>query len=177
MTTLRGLFASDPARQYLISAAPQCVYPDASLGPDHERRNVTVPTAISHAAFDFLNMQFYNNDCGVKYYGTKAFNFPLWADQIPAINPNPHIKLMLGLPAAEDAGGGYVNASVVQAIVAELKKLPAFGGAMIWDDGYALKNNNFQTQLKKILTVQYGEEEERGVHGSRQGQQRRELSE
>ena len=61
MNELRTLSAGDTSRQYFISAAPQCVYPDASLGPDHTKHNVTVPTAITHAAFDWLNMQFYNN--------------------------------------------------------------------------------------------------------------------
>ena len=151
MNELRALFATDPSRRYFISAAPQCVYPDASLGPDHARHNATTPTAISHAAFDWLNMQFYNNDCGVLYYHSPAFNFDQWARTIPTINPNPHIKLMLGVLAADDAGGGYVNASAMATIIAQLRALPAFGGAMIWDDGYAIKNDHFQTQLKKIL--------------------------
>jgi chitinase len=150
MNELRTLFATDKARQYFISAAPQCVYPDASLGPDKERHNVTIPTAIQHAAFDWLNMQFYNNDCGVLYYDSKAFNFAHWAQTIPQLNPNPHIKLMLGVLSGSTAGGGYVNASVMARIVADLRSSPAFGGVMIWDDGYAIKNDNYQTQLKKM---------------------------
>ena len=85
------------------------------------------------------------------YYHSKAFNFHQWAQSIPAINPNHNIKLMLGVLAANDAGGGYVNSSVMAEIIAELRTLPAFGGAMIWDDGYAIKNGGYQTQLKKIL--------------------------
>ena len=152
MNELRVLAATDPSRPYFISAAPQCVYPDASLGPDHTRRNVTIPTAISHAAFDWLNLQYYNNNCGVLYFHSPAFNFAQWAKDIPTINPNPHIKLMLGVLAADDAGGGYVNTTALATIIQQLRTLPAFGGAMIWDDGYAIKNNHFGTQLKKLLT-------------------------
>jgi len=151
MNELRRLWSNDTQRIYYITAAPQCVYPDASLGPDKKVHNETIPTAISHAWFDWLNMQFYNNDCGVYYFNTSAFNFNEWANSIPTINPNPNIKLMLGIPAGPKAGGGYVNATGMAKIIENVRKLPQFAGIMMWDDGYALQNDNFQIQIKKIL--------------------------
>lgn len=67
---LRLLMDADTSKQYYLSAAPQCPYPDA------------YDSSMTQGAvkFDFLNVQFYNNYCGVQSYvaGTTTqnnFNF------------------------------------------------------------------------------------------------------
>ena len=150
ITELRRLWSADVSRQYYVSSAPQCPYPDRSLGPDKKHGHVQ-PTAISHAWFDWLNLQYYNNDCGVAFFGTKAFNFDNWAKHIPVINVNKNVKLMLGIPAGPKAGDGYVNASRMAEIISVVRVLPAFAGVMMWDDDYAEANAHYQRQIKSIL--------------------------
>lgn len=52
VNNLRGHFASDPANTYFISGAPQCPLPIADMDQ-----------AIKEAQFDYLFIQFYNNEC------------------------------------------------------------------------------------------------------------------
>lgn len=52
---MRTHYASDTSKKYYITGAPQCVYPDASLGP-----------TLNSAWFDMVMVQFYNNPC--KYF-------------------------------------------------------------------------------------------------------------
>ena len=56
---LRSLY-SGASKQYYISTAPQCVYPDASVGD-----------VLSSCEVDFAMIQFYNNPCAVD----KSFNW------------------------------------------------------------------------------------------------------
>jgi chitinase len=69
IAALRGFYtgaASNPsARQYLVTAAPQCPFPDAYVGD-----------ALSRSWFDLVNVQFYNNYCSVS--GGANFNFATW---------------------------------------------------------------------------------------------------
>jgi chitinase len=71
---------------YLVSGAPQCVRPDAHLGP-----------ALSNAWFDYVFVQFYNTwGCSAMDYiqGTGSFNFNAWAN---AGYVNPLTKVYIGL--------------------------------------------------------------------------------
>lgn len=72
---------------YLTSAAPQCVRPDAHLGP-----------ALSSAWFDYVFVQFYNTaGCSAMDFiqGTpNSFNFDAWAS---ATYANENTKVYIGL--------------------------------------------------------------------------------
>ncbi|KAJ7642035.1 glycoside hydrolase superfamily [Roridomyces roridus] len=52
-------------KQYFVTAAPQCPFPDAHLGD-----------ALNAANYDAIYVQFYNNVCGVSTPST--FNFGTW---------------------------------------------------------------------------------------------------
>jgi chitinase len=78
---------------FYISAAPQCIVPDASLG------NVIVA-----AAFDFLFIQFYNTPycssrAGVNdiRQGTSQFTFATWVNWVRANSLNPLARIYIGL--------------------------------------------------------------------------------
>ncbi|KAG6848623.1 Chitinase 1 [Blastosporella zonata] len=49
--------ANGASKKYYVTAAPQCVFPDANLGP-----------ILNSVAFDAVYVQFYNNYCGVQNY-------------------------------------------------------------------------------------------------------------
>jgi chitinase len=147
ITKLRSYFTAQTARTYTISGAPQCVYPDAMLGPG-------AGTALGEAWFDYVWVQFYNNYCGVNYYPSE-FNFNSWATWASS-SVNPNVQVFIGAPGSQSAAGqGYVTASTLQIIAtAVLATYPSnYGGIMLWDAGSAYNNGDFATQLASFVHV------------------------
>ena len=111
-------------RKYYITAAPQCPFPDAFVGPAAGR-----PLGDAPSAFDYVFVQFYNNYCG---YGTpSAFrdSFAMWKT-LATGGP----KVIVGLPATTGAAGsGFVPRTTLPSLVNDVKADPAFGGVMLWD--------------------------------------------
>jgi len=142
---LRELFATKGLKdkKYLITGAPQCVYPDASLG-----------SAIAAVKFDALFIQFYNTEqCAASGNG---FNFNQWTG---ITGPSKDAKLYIGLlgapgaSTAVDSKGAsyYLEPSKAKSIIDTYAKTPKFGGVMIYEATYATKNiNNGQTYLDFI---------------------------
>ncbi|ODQ67172.1 glycoside hydrolase, partial [Nadsonia fulvescens var. elongata DSM 6958] len=128
VTTLRSTyFPLDTSRTYYVAAAPQCVYPDASVGD-----------AMANSYIDFAFVQFYNNPCSV----SGSFNWDTWV-QYAASSPNPNIKIYLGLPGATSAAGsGYLSFSEMEAAIALIQNDANFGGVMFWDASQAFANKN-----------------------------------
>jgi chitinase len=117
---LRSHFKKDNSRDYYITAAPQCPYPDAMLG-----------TALDEVEFDAVNVQFYNNYCSTT---SSSFNFDTWDDWAKNKSPNKDVKILLGIPGSKEAAGtGYVPFKSLEPIVKDVhKKYSSFGGIMIW---------------------------------------------
>jgi chitinase len=140
---LRQLTKADPNRRFLITGAPQCVFPDAYMGPGPGK---VLGDAAS--AFDYLWVQFYNNHC---FFGGATFQDSL-ASWTKLVGP----KIFIGLPAAPDAGGGYVNPSDL----GRLTGLVGRGGnspqgIMLWDASYDRLNRageqTYGAQVAKLL--------------------------
>lgn len=138
---LRSLFA-DGSKQYYISAAPQCPYPDASVG-----------NLLSNADVDFAFIQFYNNYCNVD----KQFNWDTWKNFAETISPNKNIKLFLGLPAAQAAAGsGYIgDLEELETVINQISSTANFGGISLWDASQAFSNivsgKTYISHVKNIL--------------------------
>jgi glucan 1,3-beta-glucosidase len=129
-------------KPYYISTAPQCVFPDASVGP-----------VLANCHVDFALIQFYNNDCEIG----SNFNWNTWQNYASTQSPNPNISLFLGLPGAVSAAGaGYTDPSTIQSVVASIKDNGNFAGIMVWDASEAYNNwvngNTFASDLKNILS-------------------------
>jgi chitinase len=126
---------------YYISGAPQCVYPDASLGD-----------ALEKGYFDFVFVQFYNNPCGIDKSG---FNWDTWKNYA-AGSANPNVKIYLGIPASTtSASSGYSTPDAVQSIVSKIQGDSCFGGIMMWDASQAFSNmvngNSYCSAMKNVL--------------------------
>jgi chitinase len=125
--TLRSLFSSDPSKEYYLSAAPQCPYPDASD-----------PMALMALA-DFVWVQFYNNYCSI---GTSYFDSSLqqWSSALAAQNSST--QLLVGVLGWSAGGSGYVDPSTLTSYIqgAKALNLPNFGGVMMWDGAEAHAN-------------------------------------
>jgi len=147
ITQLRQYYATDTSKTYYVSGAPQCVYPDAYLGP-------TGTSALQTAHFDFVFVQFYNNYCGVNNFGTSSWNFDTWANWATTISVNRNAKVFIGAPAAQTAAGsGYISLATLQNVVQQTaSQYPnVFGGVMLWDASQAAVNSNYGASIANYM--------------------------
>jgi len=145
ITALRSNFGS--AKQYYISSAPQCPFPDGFLGPG-------TGTALQSGWFDYVWVQFYNNFCGLNVYGTSEFNFNSWATWARETSINPNVKVFIGAPAGpRAAGSGYVAIDQLITISNAMASTypDVYGGVMVWDAGTALDNGDFSGVMARTL--------------------------
>ncbi|KAH7024819.1 glycoside hydrolase family 18 protein [Microdochium trichocladiopsis] len=141
---LRSLMDADRSKKFYLSAAPQCVYPDAA------DRDMLIGADATY--FDFLLIQYYNNGCGASSYIPGAatqwnFNFDVWNNWATQTSKNPNVKLLLGIPANTGAGAGYVSGSQLQAVISYVKQFSNFGGVMLWDMSQLYRNPGFINEV------------------------------
>ncbi|KAI6039115.1 glycoside hydrolase family 18 protein [Pisolithus marmoratus] len=144
VTALRALMAKG-SKQYYITAAPQCPYPDAYIG-----------TTLNTVGFDAVYVQFYNNYCGLNNYNnTNAWDFSTWDNWAKTISPNRNVKVYIGAPASSSAAGsGYVDASTFASIIQQTQRqYSSFGGVMLWDASQAYANSRYDRAVKSALTA------------------------
>ncbi|CCE65242.1 hypothetical protein TPHA_0K01080 [Tetrapisispora phaffii CBS 4417] len=140
---LRTLFKSS-SKSYYISAAPQCPYPDASVGD-----------LLANVDVDFAFIQFYNNYCNVE----ATFNWDTWVTYAESVSPNSNIKLYLGLPASSTAAStGYISdMDVLASVISSISTSPNFGGISLWDasQGFAnkIEGTNYIEEMKILLNA------------------------
>lgn len=131
-TKLREYFSTS-SKSFYLSAAPQCPYPDESVGD-----------LMSQVDLDFAFIQFYNNYCSLD----KQFNWDTWSQYASGKN----IKLYLGLPgSSSSAGSGFVGISTVQKALASISGDSCFGGISLWDVSSA-ENDGFLDQVAEALS-------------------------
>ncbi|OAD75475.1 carbohydrate-binding module family 5 protein, partial [Phycomyces blakesleeanus NRRL 1555(-)] len=130
-------------KKYYLTAAPQCVFPDANL-----------QAAMDVIPFDAIYVQFYNNPCGLQAYDKPSqWNFGTWDYWATHVSPNPDVKIYIGAPASQSAaGGGYVPLQTLEQIVLETRQsFPSFGGVMFWDASQAYENNHIDSGIKDSM--------------------------
>ncbi|KAF9618556.1 hypothetical protein IFM89_002251 [Coptis chinensis] len=125
---------STQARKVLLTAAPQCPFPDAHLGQ-----------ALNTGLFDYVWVQFYNNpQCqyspGNIWKLIDSWN--RWASTIPAK------KIFMGLPAAPGAAGsGFMPPNVLtNEVLPIIRTYRKFGGVMLWNK-YFDDQSNFSSNI------------------------------
>ncbi|CAN6460892.1 unnamed protein product [Victoria cruziana] len=111
-------------RRVYLSAAPQCPFPDARLGP-----------ALRQGLFDYVWVQFYNNP-SCEYSRRNRMRFltawTRWNSRIRAS------RMFLGLPASADAAfSGFIrNTTLIADVLPRVKAYPRYGGVMLWNKYY-----------------------------------------
>ncbi|CAM0139748.1 Chitinase 2 [Umbelopsis sp. WA50703] len=127
---MRTHYASDTSKQFYISGAPQCPYPDAYLG-----------STLDSAWFDFVWVQFYNNYCSVE---GGSFNYDTWNTWATGTSVNPNVRLFVGVPGSTTAASsGYVSLANLESTVSSLRsQYTSFGGVMMWDASQAYANTD-----------------------------------
>ncbi|RAL09143.1 glycoside hydrolase family 18 protein [Aspergillus homomorphus CBS 101889] len=145
---LRTLANGDPSKQYFLTAAPQCPYPDLA---DQEILNGPV-------SIDAVWVQFYNNPCGLTSFQAgkdpqPSFNFAQWDTWAKTVSQNKNVKVLLGAPANTGAAGsGYVPISQLQQVIQYSKTFKSFGGVMLWDVTQAYGNQGYLSGIRSALT-------------------------
>ncbi|KAJ7770791.1 glycoside hydrolase family 18 protein [Mycena maculata] len=140
--------SSGASKQYYVTAAPQCVYPDASLG-----------SVLNTADFDAIFVQFYDNPCGLTTYPTVSdWDFGIWDQWAATLSPNPNVRVFIGAPASSSAAGsGYVDIETLSNIAVTMRQnFPSFGGVMLWDESQAYQNDRFDLAIKNALVAAGG---------------------
>ena len=141
---LRNLYSTQNQKDYYISAAPQCIYPDASIPMD------------AMQAMDFVFVQFYNNpSCNV---GTSGFlaSFQQWSSQLKLGGDEWGHKpqLFIGAEASAADGASYIDMGSMQGVVKSARgaAVSNLGGVMLWDGSQAVANGNYEAGMKSALT-------------------------
>lgn len=130
-------------KSFYLSAAPQCPYPDAA---DNEMLDGAV-------YFDWIQVQFYNNYCGVNSFVPGAttqnnFNFDTWDTWAKTVSLNPKVKVLLGIPANTGAAGsGYTTGSTLLAAIQYSASFSSFGGIMMWDMSQLYENVGYLAEV------------------------------
>ncbi|KAB2575825.1 Glycoside hydrolase family 18 protein [Lasiodiplodia theobromae] len=150
-------------RHRVLTAAPQCVFPDAA-----DDQFLSGAEAVP---MDAVLVQFYNNYCGVQAFVPDAttqnnFNFDVWDQWARNASANPGgVKVLVGVPAsATAAGSGYLSAADLAPVLDYVKGFESFGGVMMWDVSQAYANDDFLSEVKSEL-VEAAEEEEEDCDG------------
>ncbi|CAL9110283.1 unnamed protein product, partial [Musa acuminata var. zebrina] len=126
---------STAEKKVYLSAAPQCVVPDAHLQP-----------AIDTGLLDYLWVQFYNNYC--QYSTGNEDTFAQKWNQWVFANVS---KVFLGLIASPQAGNGFVTPDMLKIRVMPIvKPSEKYGGIMLWNRYYDVITG-FSRQVKNFV--------------------------
>ncbi|GLJ21001.1 hypothetical protein SUGI_0383840 [Cryptomeria japonica] len=114
---------STNSKKVYLSAAPQCPYPNASLGD-----------ALQTGLFDYVWIQFYNNP-PCQYVNEDTSNlvnsWNHWTTSVPTAQTR---SFYLGLPTAPPAtGSGYIEPHIlIEKVLPKIKPSSKYGGVMLW---------------------------------------------
>ncbi|THH32105.1 hypothetical protein EUX98_g2083 [Antrodiella citrinella] len=155
--------ASGASKQYFVSAAPQCPFPDASLGSVLNATSFdavyTIMSADSRTSiwhkYDTLFIQRSGRHADIFQ---KDWDFGLWDDWARQTSPNPNVKIYIGAPASSTAAGsGYQDISTLSSIAVQMRNsFPSFGGVMLWDASQAYVNGRYDLGIKNALSAAGG---------------------
>ncbi|KAL6872175.1 carbohydrate-binding module family 1 protein [Trichoderma novae-zelandiae] len=135
---LRSLADASTSKKFYLSAAPQCPYPDVS---DQSFLDGQV-------AFDWVNVQFYNNGCGVSHYPAD-FNWATWDNWAKTVSVNKNAKVLIGTPANVGGAnaGSFPTDSQLSGAISLAKGTSSFGGVMLWDMAQLFTNQGYLAKI------------------------------
>ncbi|KAK7380429.1 hypothetical protein VNO78_32939 [Psophocarpus tetragonolobus] len=130
---VKAVNASTSARKIYLSASPQCVYPDAFLGP-----------AIRTGLFDYIWVEFYYQNPCIYTNGDASKLLSAWKTWTTNV---PKSKIFLGLVASDELAGYIPPQDLISKVLPTAKEASNYGGVMIWERNYDLKTN-YTAQIK-----------------------------
>ncbi|OJD30071.1 glycoside hydrolase family 18 protein [Diplodia corticola] len=161
LRTLMDTVEAGDGRHRLLTAAPQCPYPDAA--------DDAFLSGTGAVPMDAVFVQFYNNYCGVQSFVPGAaeqnnFNYATWDEwaRTEAANAG-EVKVFVGVPGGQGAAGsGYLAAGELEPVLEFVGGGygASFGGVMVWDASQAVANGGFLGEVKGELVALEGGEAE-----------------
>lgn len=132
LATFLSQYSAQGKKVYL-TAAPQCPYPDVSLGP-----------ALQTGLFDDVWVQFYNNPQCEYPGGDLQGAWNTWTSSVKVSG-----SFYLGVPASTAAAGsGYISpADLTSTVLPGVKTAGNYGGIMVWDRNNDVQNS-YSSQVK-----------------------------
>ncbi|KAL6615732.1 hypothetical protein ACP70R_038002 [Stipagrostis hirtigluma subsp. patula] len=124
-------------KKVYLTAAPQCPFPDASLGP-----------ALQTGLFDNVWIQFYNNPQCEYANGDTTNLVNAWKAWTGGVTAG---SFYLGLPAAPTgaAGSGFIEPSdLTVKVIPAINGIGNYGGIMLWSRYYDVQYNVYSSQVK-----------------------------
>ncbi|UKZ81549.1 hypothetical protein TrVFT333_009321 [Trichoderma virens FT-333] len=99
-------------------------------------------------AFDWVNVQFYNNGCGVSHYPTD-FNWATWDNWAKTVSANKNAKVLIGTPANVGGAnaGSFPTDSQLSGAINLAKGSSSFGGVMLWDMAQLFSNTGYLAKI------------------------------
>ncbi|XP_054809881.1 hevamine-A-like [Prosopis cineraria] len=125
-------------KKVLLTAAPQCPYPDAWMG-----------NALKTGLFDYVWVQFYNNP-PCQYASGSITNLKnAWNQWVSSVPAN---KIFLGLPAStKAAGSGFIPVSdLTSKVLPAIKGSAKYGGVMLWSRYFDLQTG-YSSSIKNYV--------------------------
>ncbi|CZT19701.1 related to class III chitinase ChiA2 [Ramularia collo-cygni] len=130
LNTLRKSFEADTANKYYIGGAPQCYL--------NQERNmdINMGNSINQAQYDYLWIQFYNNDCAAAYAndGSDRFNLDKWPGVI-ANGASKNAKLLVGIPGNQQEAPEFIPVDSLPNVYEASKGVQNFDGFMVYEVG------------------------------------------
>ncbi|GMM35096.1 hypothetical protein DASC09_024210 [Saccharomycopsis crataegensis] len=140
VTKLRSLWTT---KTLLVSACPQCPYPDG---------NVLNLLKDKNAKVDLAFIQYYNNACGINHASKFKKNWKVWENFQQTLAGNSNLKLYIGMSAS--SGSGYTKpAAYVNETSADARTFGNFGGFFLWDAASGFTNVDKTTGLNQIYGI------------------------
>ncbi|KAK0198570.1 class III chitinase [Armillaria mellea] len=160
--------ATGASKKYYITAAPQCVFPDAALsdvlnaasfdaiyGTRDIRRTPFEAIYIGVMMHSFTTTPVFER---ISRRTIQNWNFGIWDDWARNTSLNPDVKVYIGAPASSTAAGsGYVDIGNLSNIAVQMRNsFPSFGGVMLWDASQAYANDRYDMSIKEALAAAGG---------------------
>lgn len=144
MDQASGNSKSNSRTNFYLTAAPQCPFPDKNVGD-----------VLDNVSLDAVFVQFYNNpQCSLNAFSsgqTQGFNFERWDQWARSTSKNKNVKVLVGAPASQDSGSGYVDGDRLKAVVQYSKQFKSLGGVMVWDASHLAGNQGLWESLSQII--------------------------
>lgn len=130
----------------LISAAPECPWDESNDELKIEKQHISHALLSYDIHFDYLFVQFYNNEVCQPTTSGKDGNVFNW-DKWNSYGKDHSSSILLGIPASKHAANedAYLNEQDFKKYLGQIDSSSNFGGVMLWDADQAYKN-------KKVLT-------------------------
>lgn len=130
----------------LISAAPECPWDESNSELKIESQHIGKALLSNDVHFDYLFVQFYNNEvCQPAVNGkpNKNFNWNKWN----SYGSDRSTNILLGLPASKQAAkeDAYLNEQNFKKYLGEIDSSSNYGGIMLWNADQARKNTKVLT--------------------------------